>query len=126
MTSTTQNTQFPKAVSAPQLPVAPGAVDAPYMNHLTKVLQLFFTLLTNLTNQLLQNIGVGGSVTFVGSTTATVIFSSKLPNTSYYIGLSGNQAGYCWVPENTKTTSGFVIYCSVSNSNTMDWVVINS
>jgi hypothetical protein len=63
-----------------------------------------------------------GNVTFSASTTTTVSFSTAEPDSSYFIALGGNAAGYCWVTN--KTTTGFTINCSASNSNSTDWILI--
>lgn len=63
-----------------------------------------------------------GTATFSAGTTAAVSFGTAEPDSSYYVALSGNAAGYCWVT--SKSTSGFTINCSASNSNSVDWILI--
>ena len=63
-----------------------------------------------------------GTVTFSAATTKAVMFGVAEPDASYFIALSGNATGYCWVT--SKATTGFTINCSVSNSNAVDWLLI--
>jgi len=63
-----------------------------------------------------------GTATFAAATTKAVAFGTAEPDASYYVALSGNAAGYCWVT--SKATTGFTINCSASNSNTVDWILI--
>jgi hypothetical protein len=123
MTSITKSTLTPITVTAPNLPLPSDQVTALYMKQLTNVLRLFFAQVTNALNQniISDSQSMGGTVTFAAATTATVTFSTAMPNTNYYIGLGGNAAGYCWYTN--KATTGFVIHCSASNSNVTDWVV---
>jgi hypothetical protein len=63
-----------------------------------------------------------GTATFAAATTKAVTFGTAEPDASYYVTLSGNAAGYCWVT--SKSTTGFTINCSASNSNAVDWILI--
>ena len=63
-----------------------------------------------------------GTATFAAATSIAVTFGTAEPDASYFIALSGNAAGYCWVT--AKGTGGFTINCSASNSNTVDWHLI--
>ena len=63
-----------------------------------------------------------GTATFAAATTVVVTFGTAEPDASYFISLSGNAAGFCWVTG--KGTSGFTINCSASNSNAVDWHLI--
>jgi hypothetical protein len=63
-----------------------------------------------------------GTATFSAATTKAVAFGTAEPDASYYVSLSGNAAGYCWVT--SKSTTGFTINCSASNSNAVDWILI--
>jgi len=63
-----------------------------------------------------------GTATFSSATTKAVVFGTAEPDASYYVTLGGNAAGYCWIT--SKTTSGFTINCSSSNSNAVDWILI--
>ena len=63
-----------------------------------------------------------GSTTFSAATSVVVTFGAPEVDASYFITLSGNAAGYCWVT--SKTLNGFTVNCSASNSNSVDWMLI--
>lgn len=63
-----------------------------------------------------------GTASFSSGTTVAVSFGTAESDSSYYITLSGNAAGYCWVT--SKGTGGFTINCSNSNSNSVDWILV--
>ena len=63
-----------------------------------------------------------GTATFAGGTTINVTFPTAEPDTSYFIYLSGNAAGYVW--PSAFTTTQFTINCSVANSNTTSWLLV--
>lgn len=67
------------------------------------------------------NVPMQGTVTFPASSLVGVTFANPMPWTSYHVSLSGNAAGYCWI--SSKTTGGFTVNCSSSNSNSVDWSI---
>jgi hypothetical protein len=116
----------PSSITAPNLATPAPQYDQQQQLRLGQTLRLFFNSIANLCNYLLinQTLSSSGTVTFLSTTTAVVSFTEKASNTSYQVALSGNAAGFCWVNQTDKTTSGFIIHCSVSNSNSTDWMVI--
>jgi hypothetical protein len=65
--------------------------------------------------------GLSGTATFAAATSVAVSLPANQTISNYKVTLGGNAAGFCWVT--SKTTSGFTINCSASNSNTTDWAV---
>ena len=63
-----------------------------------------------------------GTLQFYAATTRVYSFVTVEPDANYFIAHSGNAAGYCWVTN--KLSTGFTMNCSVTNSNTMDWILI--
>lgn len=62
-----------------------------------------------------------GTATFSAATSVVVSITTET-DSSYFIALSGNLAGFCWVT--AKGTTSFTINCSASNSNAVDWMLI--
>jgi hypothetical protein len=62
---------------------------------------------------------MSGAVTFTGGASAAVTFNVPMPSSTYHVLLGGNAEGYTWTT--AKATTGFVINCSASNSNSTDW-----
>jgi len=110
-------------LTPPTLIAAPATYAQNYHEQNNAILRLYFQKVSNNlnTNNLTQ---IGGTVTFNGGTQIPVSFPHAFPNLNYYIGLSGNAAGFCWVNQSDKTLNGFIINCSVANFNSMDWVTI--
>lgn len=117
---------IPVTIAAPSLPDASVQYSQQSQIRFNTVLRLFFNSIANLCNYLLNNqtLSTSGSIFFKASTTAVVTFVQSAPNILYQVALSGNSAGFCWVNPTDKTLTGFTIHCSVSNSNSTDWVVI--
>ncbi len=119
------NTESPRTVTPPNLPVPPNTYSQVYVTGLTNVLRLFFTQLTNSLNSNILTLDgdANGTAVFNASTTVNVVFSpSQIQSSSnYYVALGGNAAGYCWV--SNKAYTGFTINCSSSNSNSTDWIL---
>lgn len=117
---------IPGTLATPNLPDAPSKYDPIGQNRYSQILRQFFNSIVNLCNYLLNNqtLSISGSIVFKASTTVIVTFAQSVPNTQYQVALSGNAAGFCWVNPTDKTLTGFTIHCSVSNSNSTDWVVI--
>lgn len=63
-----------------------------------------------------------GTVTFSASTTATVTFPTAEADTSYAIFLESSGNVTLWV--SSKTTGGFTVNASSSNSNTVRWLLV--
>jgi hypothetical protein len=62
-----------------------------------------------------------GTATFAAATTVAVTFATAAPTNVYRVKHGGNAAGYVW--PTAKTTTGFTLNCSASNSNATDWEV---
>ena len=82
--------------------------------------QLYYTAGISSTGTAAANLR--GNTTFSASNSKGVGFTNTEADTNFYIALSGNAAGYCWV--SAKSTTGFTITCSAVNSNSMDWILI--
>lgn len=69
------------------------------------------------------NAPMRGTIAFASSTSAAVTLTNPLPIglTNYSVSLGGNSAGFCY--STSKTNTGFVINCPVSNSNSVDWAI---
>jgi len=117
-------TTVTRRVTPPNLPTATQEYNPENWTKLTNVLRQFFVGLCNLSNTTANNIALQGTATFTGLTSISVTFFMPTQNTNYYVGLSGNQAGFCWVNQTDKLTTGFTMHCSVANTHSTDWIVI--
>jgi len=75
-----------------------------------------------------QGNNLRGTCTFSAASTCAVSFSSNEPDASYFVALGGNAAAAANVMPygvTTKTVSGFTITATVSNSNSVDWILIH-
>jgi len=113
----------PRVPAAPNLPIPPIAYSSSYETQLCNVLRIFFTSLIGAINSIVlkSQYEPNGTSIFVAATSVNVVFAIPQTSVNYFVNLSGNAAGYCWV--SNKTVNGFVINCSVSNSNSTDWQV---
>lgn len=75
-----------------------------------------------------QGNNLRGSCTFSASNLCVVAFASNEPDANYFVALGGqattNANTHAYVVD-TKAVSGFNIRATISNSNTVDWILIH-
>lgn len=78
-----------------------------------------------LTNKIkLNNISDTGTSTFAAATTVAVTLPVEEPDTNYFVLFENPANQILWVT--SKTTTGFTVNSSVSNSTTVGWFVLRN
>jgi hypothetical protein len=70
----------------------------------------------------LNNIVDTGTATFAAATSVAVIFAAAEPDTNYSVFFENRANQVLWI--SAKTTAGFTINSSVSNSTVVKWLLI--
>lgn len=79
----------------------------------------FFDLLAKL---LRERLATTGTATFAAATTVAVTFAQALTDANYNVTIDSPANRTHWVT--SKTTTGFTINASASNSDTVGWTVV--
>lgn len=69
----------------------------------------------------LNNVSDSGTATFAAATTRVVTLDVAEPDTNYFVLLENVANQTLWIT--SKTTAGFTINSSVSNSTTVSWLI---
>lgn len=78
--------------------------------------------ITSVLGAILANRLWNGSATFNGAGTVTVIFDEAQPDTSYFVGISGDANETFWITG--KTVNGFTLHSSnAASTATVDWTL---
>lgn len=69
----------------------------------------------------LNNVSDSSTSTFAAATTVAVVLTVAEPDTNYFVLLENSENQTLWIT--SKTTTGFTINSSVSNSTTVSWLI---